>query len=118
MSKANKFTYLFVIQGNYGYGWDDLTQSEDYREARADLRSYRENETRTPHRLIKRRELNEDYPAPTVYNVVRFHESKSRSIIKRGVTLVEAQAHCADPATSTSMCATSTRRWFDGYEAQ
>jgi inosine/xanthosine triphosphate pyrophosphatase family protein len=59
MSKrTNKFTYLHVVQGNYGYGWDDLTESEDYREARADLTCYRKNETQYSHRMIKRRELN------------------------------------------------------------
>lgn len=59
MSKrTKKFTYLHVVQGNYGYGWDDLTESESYREARTDLRCYRENETQYSHRMIKRRELN------------------------------------------------------------
>lgn len=59
MSKTpNKFTYLHVVQGNYGYGWDDLIESDSYREARTDLRCYCENEPQYSHRMIKRRELN------------------------------------------------------------
>jgi len=57
--KGNKYTYLWVIQGRYGiYGWEDLTCSELYREARIDLQSYRENERGIPFRIIQRRELN------------------------------------------------------------
>jgi hypothetical protein len=59
--KKNKYSYLFVVQGNYGYGhgWEDLCASENYKEARANLKDYRLNEVNTPHRLIRRRELNE-----------------------------------------------------------
>ena len=56
--KKNKFNYLFVLQGDYGSGFEDLTQSEDYKEVRTDLKDYRENEN-IPHRIIKRRELKE-----------------------------------------------------------
>jgi len=58
--KINKYIYLFVIQGNYGYGdgWEDLTAAEDYREARGYLKDYRENEPDVSHRMINRRELN------------------------------------------------------------
>lgn len=57
MRKPNKYTYLHVVQGFYGMGWEDLTASEDYKEARADLKAYRENDP-APCRLIKRRVLN------------------------------------------------------------
>lgn len=58
--KKNKFLYLFVVQGYYPpYGWEDLTQSENRAEARADLNAYRENEPGA-FRLIKRRELNNE----------------------------------------------------------
>jgi len=69
------------------------------------------------------------------YNVVRMYRdggnisisgarTANKRIIKRGLTLAEAQAHCQDPETSSSTCTTSagrlrTRRlgpWFDGYE--
>jgi len=59
--KQNKYIYLYVIQGKYGYyGWEDLCQSESWKEARADLKAYRENEP-YPLRMIERRELNPKY---------------------------------------------------------
>lgn len=63
MKKVNKYLYLWVVQGHYaaGYGWEDLTQSESYKEARADLKDYRINETNYPHRMIHRREPNPEY---------------------------------------------------------
>lgn len=56
--KTNKYTYLYVLQGEYGYGFEDLTASEDRAEVRRDLRDYQENEGGT-YRIIRRRELNE-----------------------------------------------------------
>ena len=60
MSK-NKYLYLWVVQLNYGYGhgWEDVTASEVYSEARANLQDYRDNCPEYPRRLIERRELNE-----------------------------------------------------------
>ena len=57
--KKNKYQYLYVLQGNYGYGhgWEDLTASESYKEVRSDLTDYRLNEGGT-YRIINRRELN------------------------------------------------------------
>lgn len=48
-----KYVYLHVIQGKYG--WEDVTQDENYQVARALLKDYNENEPATPHRLISRR---------------------------------------------------------------
>lgn len=44
------------------------------------------------------------------YVIIRFYkdDSKENKIIKRGLTLQEAQAHCQDPKTSGD-------GWFDGY---
>ena len=55
----NKYIYLHVLQGNYGYGhgWEDLCASESFKEVRQNLREYRENEG-GHNRLIERRELN------------------------------------------------------------
>jgi len=65
MSKANKYLYLFVVQGNYGYGdgWEDLTAAERGKEAIDDLVAYRTNAPEYGYRLIQRRELNPDYKA-------------------------------------------------------
>lgn len=53
-----------VIQGNYGYGWDDLTTYEftgdeekdriTRKELREDYKSYEENEVGYQHRIITR----------------------------------------------------------------
>lgn len=53
-----KYTYLFVVQGHYGYGWEDETTSECRKEARANLKEYRANMPQYAHRMIQRRELN------------------------------------------------------------
>lgn len=47
---------LYVVQGNYGYGhgWEDLTAERTWKEAKEQLRTYRENES-APFRVIKRR---------------------------------------------------------------
>ena len=54
-----------------------------------------------------------------LYNIVRFYEDDfcENRIIKRKLTLEEAQAHCKDPETSGSTCSDLNKRgqWFDGY---
>jgi len=50
-----KTELLYIVQGNYGYGWEDLAASTKWSEAKADLKAYRENQP-GPYRLIKRRE--------------------------------------------------------------
>lgn len=58
MARSTKYEYLYVVQGNYGYGhgWEDLTASTNRKEARANLRDYRKNDP-APTRLIQRRVL-------------------------------------------------------------
>lgn len=55
----NKYTYLHVVQMYTSYGWEDVTESEIYREARSDIKAYRANAPEYSYRLIKRRELND-----------------------------------------------------------
>lgn len=55
MKRLNKYTYLFVLQGHYGQGWEDLCASENRREVRENRKDYRENEGGT-YRIIQRRE--------------------------------------------------------------
>lgn len=43
-----------IVQCHYGQGWEDVSGSTDYKEAKRDLNSYRENHP-YPSRLIKRR---------------------------------------------------------------
>lgn len=42
------------------------------------------------------------------YDIVRHRRNGKQRIIRRGLTLEEAQAHCNDPRTSGE-------DWFDGY---
>lgn len=71
MNKVKKYTYYKVIQGNYGYGWDDedfhecdstgFIHTKDARDAlKYNLKSYRENGGGR-YRVIQRRELNESF---------------------------------------------------------
>ncbi len=61
--KINKYLTVYVVQGAYGQGWEDVCAEETGKEARARLKEYRENETQYAHRLITRRELNPNYTA-------------------------------------------------------
>lgn len=42
---------FYIIQGNYGYGWDDLTCEDTKEEALEQKKSYDENEKGIPHRI-------------------------------------------------------------------
>lgn len=61
--RKNKYVYLWVIQGNYGYGWEDLSsynkKEYSWGDIKHDVKEYRINDT-YPKRIIKRRELNRD----------------------------------------------------------
>lgn len=60
------------------------------------------------------------------YKVIRFYRDRTipARTIKTGLTLAQAQAHCANPETSSSTAkGTIAKRrtrdlgpWFDGYE--
>ncbi len=43
----------FVLLGNYGHGWEDLTAEETRKEIRARLKEYRENEG-GHYRIVRR----------------------------------------------------------------
>jgi len=47
----------------------------------------------------------------TTYKIIRFRFEGNNRVIKRGLTLEEAQAHCQDPSTSGE-------GWFDGYDKE
>jgi len=56
--KANKYEYLWILQGSYGQGWEDLTAEESFKEIRARKKEYVENEGGS-YRIIRRRELKQ-----------------------------------------------------------
>lgn len=55
----SKYTYEYIVQGNYGTGWDDLTSHAIGADARAERKVYDANEP-YPHRVVYRRSLNTD----------------------------------------------------------
>ena len=46
-----------------------------------------------------------------LYKIIRFKFKGNNRVIKRNLTLEEAQAHCRDPTTRGD-------GWFDGYAEQ
>lgn len=63
----------------------------------------------------------------TTYKIVRIFKNNNRErVIKTGLTLEQAQAHCRDPETSshTATSAAANRitkrngEWFDGFEKE
>lgn len=82
-ARVGKTKEVIVLQGNYGYGWDDLVtyESNEYSEAKKDLKAYRENEKGASHRLINRRVPNPDWKAPTDrYSVLQYDFGFTRKI--------------------------------------
>lgn len=59
VTRRNKYLYLYVVQGHYGFGWEDVAAGTRA-EARTNLREYRENDPDHAYRMVHRRELNAD----------------------------------------------------------
>ena len=59
----NKYLYEIIIQGHYGYGWEDLAawDARDELDARRELRLYNTEERDYAHRMIRRRSINTQY---------------------------------------------------------
>lgn len=55
MAYQRKTEDVFVVQGNYGYGFDDECAELTWKEVRARLKEYRANGTGV-YRVVKRRE--------------------------------------------------------------
>ena len=57
--KANKYSYVKVIQGNFGYGWEDVCEynKQEFATVKNDLKEYRLSNTGS-YRVIDRRILN------------------------------------------------------------
>lgn len=59
------------------------------------------------------------------YKITRFYadDEHGSRLIKVGLTLDEAQAHCQSPESSSSTCSDPTHEnefgpWFDGYDEE
>ena len=55
MAYKRKTRDLFVVQGHHAHGWEDVAASYDRKEARNDLKAYRDNEPGA-FRIVARRE--------------------------------------------------------------
>lgn len=47
---------IFELMGNYGCGWEYITEEETQTEARRRLAEYRENAPGYPYKIVKKRE--------------------------------------------------------------
>ena len=58
-TKQNKYRYVKLIQGNFGYGWEDISEydKQDFSLVKNDLKEYRLSNTGS-YRVIDRRILN------------------------------------------------------------
>ena len=58
-TKQTKYSYIKVIQGNFGYGWEDVSEydRQDFSTVKNDLKEYRLSNTGI-YRVINRRVLN------------------------------------------------------------
>jgi len=52
--RVSKTKLVYVVQGNYGYGWDDENEEDNRIDARRSIKEYRDNGPGS-YRLIKRR---------------------------------------------------------------
>ena len=58
------------------------------------------------------------------YQIVRMYFRGGKRVMRRGLTLQEAQAHCRNPETSSRTAQSAAAKkitarmgpWFDGYE--
>jgi hypothetical protein len=51
MTYVRKTRDVWEVQGNYGQGWECVTTENTWKEAREQVRVYRENEPQYPHRV-------------------------------------------------------------------
>lgn len=55
MTYIRKTEDEYTLQGNYGYGYEDLTSADTWEEIKGYRKDYRENEPGTPLKIICRR---------------------------------------------------------------
>lgn len=81
---------VWVVQGNYGEGWEDLTESYDRMEAKTDAKQYRENDS-APIRVIKRREKKPEKKETVVKDAEYFVGCVLKSLEKRDESIYDAE---------------------------
>lgn len=82
-------TYEYVVQGNYGKGWEDVSAYETREEANQGLKEYNENETQYRHRVIRRKEM-------TAAKIQANEEEKEYLCRRCGSQLPDQHAKCEE----------------------
>ncbi len=77
--RVAKTKLVYVVQGNYGYGWDDENEEDNWTDAKRSIREYRENGPGS-YRLIKRRVPIASNPRKSSYASVN---KKIKKVIKQ-----------------------------------
>lgn len=104
--KENKYRYICVIQGNYGYGFEDVCEYDrgERRQALQDLKEYRKDGYNATYRLIERRVAR---MIPICWRV-------------RNVQYVasDGDVHCSTEVVAkiVELCETSLHLTISGYE--
>lgn len=62
--RITKYIKEYIIQGHYGFGWEDETAASTLQEAKGFLKDYRLN-SQYPSRLVTRRVPNPAYKEKT-----------------------------------------------------
>lgn len=61
MAYQRKTIDCFIVESDYGYGWEETTREESHKMGRLQLACYRENQPQYLHRLIVKREKIEEF---------------------------------------------------------
>jgi len=56
MAYKRKTRDYFVIQGDYGFGFEDVSAESTWKDTKATLKAYRENEPNMAFKVLRKRE--------------------------------------------------------------
>jgi hypothetical protein len=83
--RVNKYLYLWVVQGNYGHGWEDINDPESWKEARAHLKETRASKGHPyPSRMVERRVLNPEAVTAAISGILTEPEPTYRVFVRNG----------------------------------
>lgn len=55
MTYTRKTKDIYILLSNYGYGWDEELTEDTYKEAKEQLKIYRENCPQAQYKVVKKR---------------------------------------------------------------
>lgn len=96
-ARIGKMVEVPIIQGNYGYGWEDVSEYEKGQDAlaKADIKEYRASRDGGSYRIIYRRVPNPAYKAPETVVDETVEVSSSRHMSYKTRKAVEYSINCA-----------------------